>query len=572
MRKILINKYLSEEELKKGNVLNIDFPLTNEIISYDKDLSFSGWYISKEGYDNLFIKENDIYRKVQINRVRKDAKKAIAPDLASVSDVCGFSIDASINDKLEFYYLNSDGTYNILCTFKKTDVGELDYNIDEVKDVLDYKNFDNIDLLKETFSFKVDEEEFKRLFVALNNKKKSTTDDIDSQILINRVTNYFNSNSFVDDFIERRVKVTDNHYFNNINIIRIDIEATVVVLFQHVTTCDAVYFPEHNVLKILHHLNEEQIFNSLADSVWTIISGARKLKNLSDLEISLLVSHGRPYHYLYNNIPLLNDLIERKSISNSILQVVGQDFLDLKIIFKDINYKLVNYDSISKCQSLIFKIGREFYKVEGTQLIDKLDQRIRENIGFHKKDENKDNSISIWMGITVQKRSWLEQVEYQIELLSLLSPLFEEINLYLDGWTAPHNKSAVDYREINNDLVIFERFKELVPDNVKLINLIGETMEEKIRQSGYIDFFIANQLTGSMLISRIARKPGITHISRAGQLESSLCHINPLAIPVPVDLIEDVVFDNDRTDYVSYTMDKNGFLALAQRLVSIIRR
>ena len=71
--------------------------------------------------------------------------------------------------------------------------------------------------------------------------------------------------------------------------------------------------------------------------------------------------------------------------------------------------------------------------------------------------------LSLWFGITGQKRSWLEQVDGCVSLVKEVLKYYTSLTLIIDGWTA-YDGDALYTQEDHN---VFKKYR------IKLIILKG---------------------------------------------------------------------------------------------------
>lgn len=119
-----------------------------------------------------------------------------------------------------------------------------------------------------------------------------------------------------------------------------------------------------------------------------------------------------------------------------------------------------------------------------------------------------ESDFIIWIGITGQKRSWIEQVQGYSLVIKELSKKFDKLVVIVDGLTSPHDY-VVD--NMADDLHIFNNIASACAENTSIINVIGKSYLEKIRYCMSADLCIANSGTGSFVPLRICKKTGVYH-------------------------------------------------------------
>ena len=135
-----------------------------------------------------------------------------------------------------------------------------------------------------------------------------------------------------------------------------------------------------------------------------------------------------------------------------------------------------------------------------------------------KKVFNKSNTLTLWFGISGQKRIWIEQEDFLPAFVQELTPWFDSFVFMIDGFTEYENSnharlSGSKATPVNQDLeVVASIRKKLLPfSNVSVVSLVGQTYREKIQHCQAVDFFIANAGAGQLVPHRFCKKPGILH-------------------------------------------------------------
>ena len=127
-------------------------------------------------------------------------------------------------------------------------------------------------------------------------------------------------------------------------------------------------------------------------------------------------------------------------------------------------------------------------------------------------------NLTLWFGISGQKRIWVEQEDFLPALAEQLSPWFDSFTFMVDGFTEYEDSNHIPLRggkatPISQDLEVVNSMREKLSaySNVLFVNLVGQTYREKIKQCQTVDFFIANAGAGQLVPHRFCRKPGILH-------------------------------------------------------------
>jgi hypothetical protein len=242
------------------------------------------------------------------------------------------------------------------------------------------------------------------------------------------------------------------------------------------------------------------------------------LKSTSIKIDGLVFSQTRPYHYFYDQFVNYFKLSAIKNID--------------KYCFT--NETCFYSETESTSFDLITDNGCYFFPctIPGNYQDDdtiKMHQFLKKN-SFKVKNENE---FTLWLGITGQKRSWVEQVDGYVEIIKMLGNLYNDITVVIDGWTNFENDNSVNVED--NDVYHLIADKFINTPSVSLINLINKDYKSKITHVNNCDYFIANSGTGCMVPFMIANIKGVIHGN--GQLDTFLGSYNENIRTVPKEKI-----------------------------------
>ncbi|MGK7950232.1 MAG: tetratricopeptide repeat protein [Xenococcaceae cyanobacterium] len=133
----------------------------------------------------------------------------------------------------------------------------------------------------------------------------------------------------------------------------------------------------------------------------------------------------------------------------------------------------------------------------------------------------------VWIGIAVEKRHWIDQVEGIKSIIGELSKKFPNIGIIIDGMTGNDNQIF----DIGNYQKLYEKEKQIlseiimnIPEGIGVYSTIGMNARHKLFIAKRIDFYITQIGTQCLLPSFMAKKPGILH-GHPGFLK--WCHYDP---------------------------------------------
>jgi hypothetical protein len=254
-------------------------------------------------------------------------------------------------------------------------------------------------------------------------------------------------------------------------------------------------------------ITDDVIYTSTNNDTYINLKQLSNL-NVDDLKINpkpygYLLSQSRPYHYFYDHLKVFLHLNTSKSVEARDSYFIpsscdAKQEIDQVFLFPA---TYANYDFSQKSNPYLRTLN-----VAMEDLVYKESM-----VSFKEKitSVTQDVDFIIWLGITGQKRSWLQQVEGYISIIKHLNKEFPKIKVYIDGWT------AIDGKTTNNadDEEIFNRIQQGLKNEsgIKLISLVGQDYRAKICHCSTVDVFIANSGTGSTVPLRFNKKPGVLH-------------------------------------------------------------
>ena len=127
-------------------------------------------------------------------------------------------------------------------------------------------------------------------------------------------------------------------------------------------------------------------------------------------------------------------------------------------------------------------------------------------------------TLTLWFGISGQKRIWVEQKDFLPAFVEQLSPWYSSFAFIIDGFTEYEDSNQAPLRgskatPVSQDLEVINSIREKLAcySNVSVESVVGQTYREKIQKCQSADFFIANAGAGQLVPHRFCRKSGILH-------------------------------------------------------------
>lgn len=369
----------------------------------------------------------------------------------------------------------------------------------------------------------------------------------------------------------------------NWNVLLIREEKQLMLVYQGVTSCDAVLIPGLNSLLIVCHIDFQRVAACVA-----ILSRTPDFFTPSSKPQfgGYLVGHSRPYHCFYDGLLALETIRQEGQLSSQdpIFSKTDEAFIDLSSCLSlDQEHQRLDRDGLndycSAHNAYLLQLGFWFntraQDQELRQLAAAVDEPIRQ-AAIQCSIINETGAIEalkhyqplLWIGITGQKRCWIEQVAGTAELLNKLHQLYPRLGIVFDGWTPPLTNSDYHRKEISNDNRIIQKIiRRLNFKTRKNIFIVaGLPFLDKVRIGLEADAFLANYTTGSLIIARICGKPGAGHMGRR-MMASKHQHIHFSTKEPDPTHVQDVSDSSTPTGYVNYSIP---WQALYNELLDIL--
>ena len=355
-------------------------------------------------------------------------------------------------------------------------------------------------------------------------------------------------------------------------------------VFQGVTSCDAVFIPGLNLLIIVCHITPQQILQCFREL--SLTPEFFKL-NRSRSFLGYLVGHSRPYHCNYDSLLALQHIREEGELlpEDALFSKADEAYIDLGAgLGLSQQHKSRTKGALNKMteseDGYLLKLGFWFWcdqkpDPRSFELASNVDNSLRQ---YASSDSILATSGSmqfmeeckplLWVGITGQKRCWLEQVEGTAHILNTLYEHYPKLGVIFDGWTPPLTSSDYHRKEARKDNdIIQEIIKNLTFRKQGRFGVIaGLPMLEKIRVGMAVDLFVANYTTGSINVARICQKPGVGHMSRKMANHRSQ-HIHYRTREIDPLLVQDKGDSHTLAGYVDYSLP---WQAIYNQLIDIL--
>lgn len=525
----------------------LDNPRQPHYFHDEEKILFSGWVVPLKGIEpKILVKKKGAKHSLLTCNIRR-------PDVISAK---GISVD-KINCGFSFA-LECDDSYEIFFSFLQEEVlvWELTYFFEDFSQESPFRRMTSSwgDLCRrENSSYEFNENELREYFLDLpilkeiNQIKKRTETfysacQIDEESLTALASEVSNP-LWAVEAIERSIKLQKLSVpspFNKKNATCIQSVAVEDFNFLIFSDGDDAFYLVQHCTTICLIFPKISCILALSDECWVKDSRKHLLKVYLFLStrprttasstpkfLGALIAQRRPYHYFYDYLYGLQ-LLRKKIGAMEHLKIYSIDsygFLSPQEIFS-LNESF-SADSDEDLNEILFTRNgflispcAQYFITRDTTAITELDKdltdhsiqknRPRKFIGKISQCELNECSPLIWIGISAEKRTWIEQEEGFSNIISRLKIDYPKLGVIVDGRTSTLRRTAADISNIHKEEIIFNNIRENIM-GTSIFSSIGLLSDEKIYLAGLCDYFITPYATDSMYPSRICGKPGVVY-------------------------------------------------------------
>lgn len=354
---------------------------------------------------------------------------------------------------------------------------------------------------------------------------------------------------------------------SQINVLRfLSSTGEVFFLFQHVGSADAIYFPTRNAIVIVRHVDAATVRGFICRFIRSLSRIAEYSANNRRF-LGVIASHGRPYHFYYDVAPAMSDLHHSGVLKKieRIFYYSGGDFCSFKSLYElDVFECQLTADELwAHCvaeRGFYFHVGALYDQGRLSSALrfdDELNTYSRKH--FIRLQASAPAELLtcyplLWFGITVEKRSWMEQVDAAVNLLTELKKSYPNVGVVFDGWTSPLHPTARDLEETAKDSGVVEKIVAQLDPGIRVFSVVGADSVQKIFFGKCADVYVGNSGTGGLHVARFAGCPGVAHLNT--QMIDVDYHIRKRTRLVDKSLIVDQPDTaGRRMDFISYSLD-----------------
>ena len=298
------------------------------------------------------------------------------------------------------------------------------------------------------------------------------------------------------------------------------------ILCQGTSFLDAIFSTTYSGKHELS-INDKTIINSVKRILKRESKKASKQGgNNKAIFAGYLLDQTRPYHHFYDQLKWMVELKNKKPV------VSKHSFFRPKFINNKVTGNKKNKPSFSMFPLVIgsnqmgMKLDQYTEAMENVVYQDSIkglrggvvNYRWQKFIEKIKTISTRKKTLTLWFGISGQKRIWIEQEDFLPTLVEQLTPWFDSFVFLIDGFTQYEDNRFAPMQgsketPITQDLEVFDSIQQKLSafSNASIECMIGLTYRKKIQRCQSADFFIANAGAGQLVPHRFCKKPGILH-------------------------------------------------------------
>lgn len=278
------------------------------------------------------------------------------------------------------------------------------------------------------------------------------------------------------------------------------------IYMQRIYMIDAIILPR-KIYTVMQSAYGHSARNNMRDVLLAL--DVNNIYNYNDAKFDgVRVGHSRPHHFFYDQMRVLNVMVERGYLSLNKSLYIENSFYDISIFDRPYQ-KIVGGKGVLIRPIVYSAIAIPPKKNEWSKkTMESIERRVYQDAISKKILPILPNvDLKIWIGVTGQKRSWIEQIQGYANIVNQFVASGHTVALVIDGMTASHEEKI----ECPEDQDVAERIVRLLDSTVYVVNLIGLDYTVKVQICDEVDFFIANGGTGCMVPLRFCKKPGVVH-------------------------------------------------------------
>lgn len=268
----------------------------------------------------------------------------------------------------------------------------------------------------------------------------------------------------------------------------------------------------------------------------------------------LLVKHPRPYHYIYEQLMSVSIIYNSRHKFTNVISYnfeVSLSFFDLRDVIPEavpISSEHEDFYYLSPALSVRSDTSDfKFQDIESFTFNSLVSKYTNSEMTVTLKEKY---DFIIWLGITGQKRGWVEQVEGYRLIIEKLKNHYGKVLVLVDGWTSFYSGKI---KKISDDAV-FNELSEGVSENITFLSMIGMPYSMKIDLCNVSNYFVCNGGSGSLIPVKFSKTNGYIHSNKSLYMFGRTGDNNRIIYPRLTDIDE---LPSDEVQNTSYSIDPN---------------
>lgn len=300
---------------------------------------------------------------------------------------------------------------------------------------------------------------------------------------------------------------------NKFNIIKaLDIQGEVYLVFQWVSSFDAIIKVSSKELVIFSHFTKDIIFSIISNQITKDLLNDSATCKLS----GIIVSHERPYHYFYDIAPRYFNSVLLSDEEIDVFSLHGGDFFDIKeLAGSAVGYTAISSESLNErgCikNEFFVKIGTytDKHTLNNNKESKVFDSNFDKYVESAKIVEN--NKMSICVNISNHKRQLINLKEILFDITNYYISNGYLVSIVFDGWTSPITPLKSDKISIQKENELIDKIVSSLDNRISYISVIGETFIYKLKVLSNCNLYFGCAATASMIPSRFLNLKSIVH-------------------------------------------------------------
>ena len=323
-----------------------------------------------------------------------------------------------------------------------------------------------------------------------------------------------------------------------------------------------IYFPRIELIFVLSSgfdRDGRNLINELKAKMISCWKSVRKYINSSQREIAVITAFFANFgHQVWNEFTGMAIFFEKGTLHKIDKFIVGEyEHFNIADIFPEVSQeKIVRLETEKFLQLgidilfqatmennyLAIRLSQSYIKETLAQLMYQGGLKRSCQPVLQEVEEAKQHFPILCVQIRSHYRLWISQVEGTANIIKAIHEDFPNLAVVFDGWSIGEKANGRSLKGIEEDRVIIEQIRELLPGNIPTYSASGRTTWETVVWANNVDLFMAPIGAGGMYLVGLARKKGVMYSNRAtlSQISNEYKNIREnviLPIFVPIDCV-----------------------------------